>query len=97
MRTTVPSGTETTRSLPRGAVTLAPAAVLATVGAPVRVVAEREEGRGVAVGGEVHVAARTAVAAVGTALRDVRLASERDHPGTAVTTAQVDLHLIDER
>ena len=66
--TTVPSGTSTTRSAPADAVLLLARAVRARRGLAVRVVAEREQRRDVAVGPQPHVAAPAAVAAVGTAL-----------------------------
>ena len=79
------------------AVALAALPVLARLGAPVRMVAEREQRRGVAVGPHDHVAAVAAVAAVGPALRHVRLAPERHRARAAVTTAEVALDLVDER
>src|SRR5215831_17523485 len=72
------------------------AAVLARRGAPVRMVAEREERRDVAVGLEHDVTAGTAVAAVGSTLGNVRLPAERDGTGTAVAAAHVHLDLVDE-
>ena len=55
----------------------------------VRMVAEREQRRDVAVRPQPDVAAAAAVAAVGTALRDVRLAPERDTARAAVATLHV--------
>jgi hypothetical protein len=56
-----------------------------------------EQRRQLRIGDEDDVPASTAVAAVGTALRHVRLATKRDGPGAAVAAAQVDLDLVDER
>ncbi len=61
-----------------------------------RVVAEGEQRRDVAVGDEHDVAAPAAVAAVGPALGDVRLAPERHRAGAAVAAADVHLDLVDE-
>ena len=71
-------------------------AVHAVVRSPVRVVAEGDERRDVAVGHEPHVAALAAVAAVGSAERDRTLAPERHAAGTAVATTYVQLGLVDE-
>ena len=57
----------------------------------VRMVAEREQRRDVAVRAQPHVAALAAVAAVGSALRHVRLAPERDATGAAVAALHVAL------
>ena len=67
--TTVPSGTATTRSAPLAPCRFCPLPCLPDARAPVRMVAEREQRRDVAVGPEVDVAAGAAVAAVGAALR----------------------------
>ena len=82
--------------VPARAVPLLSLAVRAGLGPPVRVVAEREERRDVAVGLEPHVAARPAVTAVGTALGRVRLLAERRAAGAAVAAANVQLRLVDE-
>jgi hypothetical protein len=52
---------------------------------------------GVAIRTEQDVAAGSTVATVGSTLGDVRFSSERHRAGTTVTTAEVDLHLVDER
>ncbi len=62
----------------------------------VRVVAKREQRRGVAIGTQIDVAARAAVAAAGTAFGDVRFTPERDSARATIAAAQVDLHLVDE-
>ena len=79
------------------AVALLARPVRARLGPAVRVVAEREQRRDVAVGLQPDVAARAAVAAVGPALRDVGLAPERHAARAAVAAAEVDLDLVDER
>ena len=79
-----------------GAVALLALAVGAVAGAAVRVVAEGEQRRDVAVGDEPDVAAVAAVAAVGPALGDVGLAAERDGAGTAVAALDVEVALVDE-
>ena len=95
-RTTVPTGTGTTRSPAGPAVALGPAAVGARLGAPVRVVPKGEErgerGRRL----EVDVAAAATVAAVRPTARDVRLVTERNGARPAVTGSHVDLGLVDE-
>src|SRR5207237_4247315 len=65
-------------------------------GAAVRMVPEREERRDVAIRPQDGVAALAAVASVGSAAGNVRLAPERHRPGAAVTTPHVDLRLVDE-
>ena len=70
--------------------------VLARRRTPMGMVAEGEQRRDVAIGQEVHVAARAAVAAAGAALRSVRLAAERDHARAAIAPAHIDLNLVDE-
>jgi hypothetical protein len=71
--------------------------VFARLGTPVRMITEREQRRGVAVGPDDHVAAVTTVTTVGSALGDVRFTTERHRTRAAVTTAEVALHLVDER
>ena len=70
--------------------------VLARWRAPMGMVAEGEQRRDVAIGQEVHVAARATVAAGGAALRSVRLPPERDHARAAIAAAHIDLNLVDE-
>jgi len=60
------------------------------------VIAEREQGRDVAVRAQPHVATTTTVAAVGTTAWHVRFAAERDAARTAVATFQVALRYVDE-
>ena len=60
-------------------------------GAAVRVVAEGEQRRDVAVGDEPDVAAVAAVASVGAALGHVRLPAERDAARAAVTALDVQM------
>ena len=92
----MPSGTVTIRSSPLCAVALVPGAVRARLRLAVRVVAEREQRRDVAVGLQPDVAALAAVAAVGPALGDVRLAPHRDAARAAVAALHVELRLVDE-
>ena len=68
----------------------------AVVGPPMRMVAKREQRRDVAIGHEPDVAAVAAVAAVRAALRDVRLAAERDAARAAVTAVHMQVALVDE-
>jgi hypothetical protein len=78
-------------------VALPPLTVLARPGATVRMVPEREQGCDVAIGHHDHVAAIAAVAAVGSALGDVSLATKGDRAGPTVTATEVALDLVDER
>ncbi len=78
------------------AVLLLAGAVRARTGLAVRMVAEREQRRDVAVGLQPDVAAPAAVAAVGTATRHVRLPPERDAAGAAVAAFHVALRHVDE-
>ena len=71
-------------------------AVDAVVGSAVRVIAERQERRHVVVGDQPHVAAVAAVTAVRAADGDGTLAPEADTARAAVTTASVQLALVDE-
>ena len=82
--------------LAAGPVALLARAVGARGRLAVRVVAEGEERGDVPVGPQPDVAALAAVAAVGTAARDVRLAPERHAAGSAVAAAHVQLRLVDE-
>ena len=95
-RTTVPSGTSTTRSAPPLPCSFLPVPCVPDAGLAVRMIAEREQRRDVAVRAQPDVAAPAAVAAVGTALRHVRLAPERDAARAAVATLHVALRGIDE-
>ncbi len=71
-------------------------AVHPVVGAAVRMVAERQQGRHVVVGDEPDVAALAAVAAVRAAHHDRALASERHAARAAITAAHVELAFVDE-
>ena len=95
--TAVPSGTGTTRSSPPAPWRLPPWPCLPDPARRWGWSRNAEQRRDVAVGRDGHVAAIAAVAAVGPALRDVRLASKGDRARAAVTAAQVALHLVDER
>ena len=78
------------------AVALVPGTVSPRRTAAVRMVAEREERRNVAVGLEPDVAAGAAIATVGSALGRVRLTPERDAAGAAVATAHIQLRFVDK-
>ncbi len=70
--------------------------VRARRGAAVRMVPEGEQRRDVAIGAQDDVAALPAVAAVGPAPGNVRLAAERHRTGASVPAPHVDLRLVDE-
>ena len=95
-RTTVPTGTGTTRSLPRAPCFLLPRAVAAVGGPPVGMVPEAEQGGLVDRGHEPDVAAVATVPAVGPAPVDVGLAPARHRAGAPVAGLGVELGLIDE-
>ena len=80
----------------RRAVALLAHAVGAVGRPPMRVVLEAEQRSDVAVGHQPDVATLAAVAAVGPALGDVRLAPERNRARAAVTTLDVQPTLVDE-
>jgi hypothetical protein len=63
----------------------------------VRMIAKRQQRRGVPIGAEQDVAARSTVSPVGPAFGYVCFSTERHRAGSTVTTAQIDLHLVDER
>ena len=94
--TTVPGGTRTSSAAGRGAVLVGALAVPAAGGLEVRAAPERREVAQRAVDDDLDVAAAPAVAAVGPALRHVRLAPERDHPVAAGAAAHVDLGAVGE-
>src|SRR5690606_28479438 len=71
-------------------------AVGAVAGPAVGVVAERDQRGDVVVGDEPDVAAVAAVAAVRSAHDDGTFTTERDAASAAVTTADVELALVDE-
>ena len=95
-RTTVPSGTGTTVSSPPAPCLPLPLPCMPLPARAVRVVAEAEQRRHVVIGDQPHVAAAAAVAAVGPALGDVRLAAERHRARAAVTGFHVDLRFVDK-
>ena len=78
------------------AVLLLAGTVLARRRTSVRMITEGEQRRDVAIGQEVHVATRAAVAAAGAALGRVRLAAERDRARAAIAATHIDLNLVDE-
>jgi hypothetical protein len=57
-------------------------------------VAECQKRCDISIGDEPDVAATTAIAAIGAALGDMGLATERDAACTAVTTTHIDLTLV---
>src|SRR5690606_31514398 len=78
------------------AVHLAALAVVAGLGLEVLLVAVIDQGVQPVDGGDPHVAALAAVAAVGAAVRNEFLTPERDGPAAAVAGADVDLGLVEE-
>ena len=94
--TTVPSGTATTRSSPRWPCCRLPRPWAPFGGPAVRVVAEGQQRGHVAVGDQPDVAALAAVAAVGAAPGDVRLAPEGDAARAAVAASDVEAAFVDE-
>jgi hypothetical protein len=80
----------------RGTVLLLALPVGPARGSPVGMVPESEKGGLVVRGDEPHVAPAAAVAAVGTAARDMGFASERHAAGATVTGLHVDLGLVYE-
>ena len=90
----VPGGTPTTSGVAVGAVAQRALAVPAAAGAEVRRALEELQVAQVVVAAQDHVAAAAAVAAVGTALGDVRLAAERHGAVAARATAHLDPGLV---
>ena len=95
-RPSVPTGTGDDDVLAPRAVLALRGPVLAVGGAAKGVVAEAQERRLVVVGLEPDVAALAAVAAVGTALGDVGLATKADAARSPVSGFGVQLRAIDE-
>ena len=96
-KTTVPSGTVTTRSFPFAAVAAGAGAGLAGLGVEVRVIREPREVVQVAGRPEHDVAAPAAVAALRPSLRLVGLAPHRGGAVTAAAGAHLHVDLVHER
>ena len=95
-RTTVPTGTFTSRSAPPGPVAVVARAVLAVGRPAVGVVAEGQQGGDVAVGHQPDVSPASAVAARRSAPGHVGLPAEGHAPGPAVTRSDMKVALVDE-